>query len=160
MKLYEIDYKIRELWNKIIEQDGELTEEDIQTLESLEVAKDEKVKAYGVIIRELDGEIDDCEGEIKRIKEIADKRKRNRERLKNTLKEFMLNNDMPKYESVEVNISFRKSKALEIQEGVELPNEFLKVKTEPDKTAITDYIKNGGVVEGCQIVEKSNIQIK
>lgn len=160
MKLYEIDYKIREFWNKVIEQDGELTEEDMQVLESLEVAKDEKVKAYGVIIREISGEIDECESEIKRIKEIADKRKRNRERLKNTLKDFMLNNDMPKYESVEVNISFRKSKALEIAEGVELPNEFLKVKTEPDKTAITDYIKNGGVVEGCQIVEKQNIQIK
>lgn len=160
MKLYEIDCKIREFWNKIIEQDGELTEEDIQTLESLEVAKDEKVKAYGVIIREISAEIDECKAEIDRIKEIADKRKRNLERLKNTLKEFMLNNDIPKYESLEVNISFRKSKALEIEEGIELPNEFLKVKTEPNKTAITDFIKNGGVIEGCQLVERSNIQIK
>ena len=32
MKLYEIDCKIREFWNKIIEQDGELTEEDMQVL--------------------------------------------------------------------------------------------------------------------------------
>ena len=160
MKLYEIDYKIREFWNKILEQDGELTEEDMQTLESIEVAKDEKVKAYGVIIREISAEIDECKAEMDRIKEIADKRERNLERLKTTLKDFMLNNDMPKYESIEVNISFRKSKALEIEEGIELPNEFLKVKTEPDKTAITDFIKNGGVVKGCQIVEKSNIQIK
>lgn len=160
MNLYEIDYKIREFWNKVMEQGGELTEEDIQVLESLEVAKDEKVKAYGVIIREISAEIDECKAEMDRIKEIADKRKRNLERLKNTLKDFMLNNDMPKYESIEVNISFRKSKALEIEEGVELPNEFLKVKTEPNKAAITDFIKSGGVVAGCQLVEKSNIQIK
>lgn len=72
----------------------------------------------------------------------------------------MLNNNMSKYESLEVNISFRKSKALEIEEGVELPTLFLKVKTEPDKTAITDYIKNGGEIKGCQLVEKNNIQIK
>lgn len=160
MRLYEIDLKIREFWNKIIEQDGELTQEDIQTLESLEVAKDEKIEAYGVIIREISGEIDECEAEIDRIKEIADKRKRNLERLKNALKDFMLNNNMPKYESIAVNISFRKSKALEIEEGVELPDEFLKVKTEPNKTAITDFIKSGGVVAGCQLVGKSNIQIK
>ena len=160
MNLYEIDYKIREFWNKIIEQDGELTEEDIQVLESLEVAKDEKVKAYGVIIREISAEIDECKAEIKRIKEIADKRERNLERLKNTLKDFMLNNDMPKYESIEVNISFRKSKALEISEQADIPVEFIKIKTEPNKTAITDFIKSGGVVKGCQLVEKSNIQIK
>ena len=160
MKLYEIDYKIREFWDKIIEQGGELTEEDMLELESLEVAKDEKVKAYGVIIREISGEIAECKAEIKRIKEIADKRERNLERLKNTLKDFMLNNDMPKFESLEVNISFRKSKALEIGEQADIPVEFMKIKSEPDKTAITDFIKNGGVLEGCQLVERSNIQIK
>ena len=160
MKLYEINYKIRELWDKIEAQEGELTEEDIQMLESLEVAKDEKVKAYGVIIREISSEIAECKAEMDRIKGIADKKKRNLERLKTTLKDFMLNNDMSKYESLEVNISFRKSKALEIEEGVELPTLFLKVKTEPDKTAITDYIKNGGEIKGCQLVKKNNIQIK
>ena len=160
MKLYEIDYKIREFWNKVMEQDGELTEEDMLELESLEVAKDEKVKAYGVIIREISSEIAECKAEIDRIKEIADKRKRYLERLKTTLKDFMINNNMPKYESLEVNISFRKSKALEISEQADIPVEFMKIKSEPDKTAITDFIKNGGVVEGCQLVERSNIQIK
>ena len=52
MKLYEIDQNIRLLWGKIMDQDGELTEEDIQALESLEIAKDEKIKGYGLIIRE------------------------------------------------------------------------------------------------------------
>ncbi len=160
MKLYEIDYKIREFWNKVMEQDGELTEEDLQTLENLEVAKDEKIKGYGVIIRELDGEIADYGNEIKRLKEICDRKKKRQEWLKNALKCFMQNNDISKYESLEVNISFRKSKALEIADGAELPNLFLKVKTEPDKIAITEYIKNGGIIDGCQIVEKSNIQIK
>lgn len=160
MKLYEIDNKIREVWDKICEQDGELTDEDLQTLESLEVGKNEKIKGYGVIIRELDGEITILTNEIKRVKEILDKRKKSQEWLKNSLKEFMLNHDIPKYESVEVNVSFRKSKALEIMDGVKLPDEFLKVKTEPDKSAITEYIKNGGIVDGCQIIEKNNIQIK
>ena len=53
MKLYEIDYKIREFWDKVIEQDGELTEEDIQTLESLEVAKDEKEVLEELVVEEM-----------------------------------------------------------------------------------------------------------
>ena len=34
MKLYDINQSIKELWIKIEEQDVELTEEDIQELES------------------------------------------------------------------------------------------------------------------------------
>lgn len=160
MKLYEIDYKIREFWNKVMEQDGELTEEDLQTLENLEVAKDEKIKGYGVIIRELDGEIADYGNEIKRLKEICDRKKKRQEWLKNALKCFMQNNDISKYESLEVNISFRKSTALEVDEDAKLPETMLKVEWKPNKTAITEFLKNGGHFDGCRLVEKSNIQIK
>ena len=38
---------------KIYEQEGEVSEEDMQALEELNLAKDEKIKGYGIIIREL-----------------------------------------------------------------------------------------------------------
>lgn len=90
MKLYEINYKIRELWNKIEEQEGELTEQDLLELESLEIAKDEKVKAYGVIIREISAEIAECKAETDRIKEISDKKKKTLKGLKQPLKTLCL----------------------------------------------------------------------
>lgn len=160
MRLYEIDYNLRILWDKIAEQDGDLTEEDIQALNELELAKNDKLEGYGVIIREIECDILDCQAEMKRIKEICEKKKKAVERLRTVLKDFMNNNDIPKFESLKVNISFRKSKSLEIDENAELPKEFLRIKEEPDKTAITDYIKSGGIIEGCRIVEKDNIQIK
>ncbi len=160
MRLYEIDYKIREFWDKVTEQDGELTEEDLQTLESLETSKNEKIKAYGVIIRELDGEIATVDGEIARLKEIAEKKKKSRERLKNALKDFLINNDIQKFESPEVNISFRKSVALEVDENAKLPETMLKVEWKPNKTAITEFLKKGGHFDGCRLVERNNIQIK
>ena len=160
MKLFEIDKSIREFWDKIMEQEGELTEEDLQKLNELEVARDEKVKAYGIIIRELKADIDDCKANMDRIKEISDRLKNRQEWLKSRLFEFMNNNNIQKFESIEVNISFRKSKSLEIDENAVLPSEFTRTKIEPDKTAITDFIKAGGIVEGCRIVEKQNIQVK
>ena len=160
MKLYEIDQNLRSLWNKISEQDGELLEEDIKALEELNLAKDDKIKGYGVIIRELDGEIADCKAETDRIKEISDRLKNRREWLVNNLKYFMQQQGIPKFESIEVNIAFRKSKSLEIDENANLPKEFIRIKEEPDKKAITDFIKGGGTVDGCQLVEKENIQIK
>ena len=160
MKLYEIDKGLRELWMKIAEQEGELTEEDMAALEELNLAKDEKIKGYGVIIRELDGDIADCKAEMDRIKEISDKLKRRQEWLKTRLIEFMKSQGLPKFESVEVNIGFRKSKSLEIAENINLPKEFIRITETPDKKAITDFIKAGGTVEGCELIEKENIQIK
>lgn len=160
MRLYEIDYKIREFWDKVMEQEGELTEEDLQTLESLETSKNEKIKAYGVIIRETTAEIGTYGDEITRIGEIVEKKKKSRERLKNALKDFLINNDIPKFESPEVNISFRKSVTLEVDENAKLPETMLRVEWKPNKTAITEFLKRGGHFDGCRLVEKNNIQIK
>lgn len=68
MRLYEIDQNLRSLWQKIVNQDGEITEEDMQLLNELEIAKNDKIEGYGVIIRELSSEIDDCSNEINRIR--------------------------------------------------------------------------------------------
>lgn len=160
MRLYEIDTNLRILWDKIAEQEGELTEEDIQALNELEIAQNDKLEGYGVIIRELNAEIEECNSEIKRITEIAKHKKNASERLKKTLQEYMLNNELDKFESLKVKISFRKSQSLEIEEGAELPDDLMRIKKEPDKTAIKEYIVNGGELKGVFLLDKKNIQIK
>ena len=162
MKLYEINQNFRDLWIKVEEQEGELTEEDIQALESLELAKDEKVKAYGVIHREIMSDINGVKQEIERLKKIEKRLQNKADWLENSLSMFMLENDMKEYKSVEVNISFRASKQLKIEDEMLVPREWLKeeVVVKPDKQAIKTFIENGGKVEGCEIISKQNIQIK
>lgn len=160
MKLYEIDNSIRELWNKIIEQDGEMSEEDIQALESLEVAKEEKLKGYGVVIRETEGEIATIKAEIERLNKLAKTMQNKADWLKNSLSYFMTTNELKEFKSVEVNIGFRTSKQLQIEDEKKLAKKWFKVELKPDKQAIKDFINAGGKVKGCQIVEKQNIQIK
>lgn len=160
MKLYEIDCKIREFWNKVIEQDGELTEEDIQTLESLEVAKDEKIKGYGVIIKELKAEKGVIKAEAERLDKLSKSIDKKVEWLTNRLEAFMSEHELKDFKSVEVNIGFRTSKQLQIEDESKLAKKWLKVETKPDKQAIKDFINAGGKVKGCQIIEKQNIQIK
>lgn len=160
MKLYEIDKELRSLWDKIAEQDGELTEDDINSLNTLELAKNDKITGYGVIIKETKAEIDKFMAERERIDGIIKAYKNKVEWLKNNLEYFMKSNEIDRFDGIEVSIKFRKSKALEIDENTEIPEEFIKVKKELDKTAITGFIKNGGHIDGCRIVEKENIQIK
>ena len=160
MKLFEIDKSIREFWDKIMEQDGELTEEDIKTFDELEVAKNDKLKAYGVIIRELKADIDTCKAEKKRLEDMAKRLENRQEWLKSRLIEFMNNNKIDKFESPEVNISFRKSQSLNDGDIEKLPEQFIKIEKKADKTAIKDFIKNGGTIDGWYIEDNKNIQIK
>lgn len=160
MNLYEIDNNIRELWDKIIQQDGELTEEDIQALENLEIARDKKLTGYGVIIKETTAEIGVVKAEIERLNKLAKSMQNKAEWLTNRLVGFMNEHEMKEFKSVEVNIRFRISKSLQIDDNTKLAKKWLKVKTEPDKQAIKDFISAGGKVKGCQIVERQNIQIR
>ena len=160
MKLYEIDNNLRALWGKIAEQEGELTESDLQALNDLELAQNEKLEGYGVIIREMQAEIEECDAEVKRIKELAQTKRNKVERLKKYLQEFMLNNEIDKFESIKVKLSFRKSQSLEIEEGAELPDDLMRIKKEPDKTAIKEYIEHGGQLKGVFLLDKQNLQIK
>lgn len=162
MKLFEINQSIRELWDKIAEQEGELTEEDIQALENLNIAKDEKVKGYGVIIREIMSDINNVNQEIERLKKIEKRLQSKADWLSSTLSRFMHDNEMPEYKSLEVNITFRPSKQLRIEDESKLAKKWFKTEkvTKVDKQAIKDFINAGGKVKGCEIISKQNIQIK
>lgn len=160
MKLWEIDTKIRDFWNKIMEQEGELTESDIETLDRLEVAKDEKVKAYGVVIREGLAEISNIKTEKERLDKILKTLQNKIDWLTNRLANFMTSNEMQEYKSIEVNITFRPSTSLYIEDETKLPKKWLKIESKPDKQAIKDFINAGGKVKGCEIRQKNNIQIK
>ena len=162
MKLYEINAEFRALWQRIAENDGELSQDDFDLLEALEIAKDEKVKAYGVVIREMISEQAQVKVEIERLEKISKRMSNRVEWLKGNLSVFMLENEMPEYKSTEVNITFRRSQKLLIDKDVKLAKKWLrtKIQVEPDKILISEFIKAGGKVKGCQIVECENIQIK
>ena len=160
MKLYEINAEIRALWQKIIEQDGELSEQDIVELERLNVAKDEKIKAYGVVIRETLAEIEKVKVEKARLEKLEKTLTGKAGWLTNRLSQFMEENEIDKFNSVEVNITFRESERLDIDESVKIAKKWYRIKTEIDRKAIKEFIKLGGKVKGCQITKNKNIQIK
>ena len=160
MRLYEIHNGLRAVWDRVAENEGELTPEDIQELESLECAKEEKLKGYGVIIKETEGEIATLKAEIERLGKLVKSKQNKVEWLKGNLSYFMNEHDLTGFRSLAVNITFRTSKQLEIAEGTKLAKKWCKVELTPDKQAIKNFINAGGKVKGCEIVEKQNIQIK
>lgn len=160
MRLYEIEEAYR-IWQEKIElQEGEVNEEDFAELERLNVLAEDKIEGYSVIIKESIAEAEILKQEADKLIARANSKKKLAERLKGNLDLFMQSQGREKFTSLKTQISYRPSVVLEVDENVKLAKKWYRVKTEIDKSAIKDYLKSGGTIKGCMLVNKQNIQIK
>lgn len=163
--LYEIDknlYQLLEFDMVVDEETGEILFEE-SDIDNLLLSRDEKIENTGCYIKNLLSDIEQLKAEEKSLKERRQTKEKKAERLKKYLADSMLLFGDKKFETPRVALSFRKSKQVEIDEDVVLPEEFIKVKVEksPDKTKLKDAIlKQGESIEGVRIIEKENLQLK
>ena len=152
--LYEIDQGILECLDL---ETGEVI--DPERLESLQMARDQKIENVACWIKNL---LSDAEA-IKAEKEALAKRQvaalAKAEQLKEWLAEAL---GGQKFSSAKCAVSFRRSETVEVADIALIPAELLRVKTtvEPNKTAIKALLKEGQEVVGCCLVENQNINIK
>lgn len=162
MNLFDINEKIERLLNDeliIDENTGEVlaTYDD---LENLLMAFDEKVDNVAYYIKSLDCLTDGLDKEIKALQTRKKQAQAKTLWLKNYLTTALKMRNMSKFESTKNKITFRKSQSVEIYDESLIDMGFMKVKYEPDKTKIKESLKKGENVEGCELVTKTNIQIK
>ena len=153
MNLYEIN---NEILACVDEETGEIL--DVEKFESLSIAWDTKVENIALWIKNLKAEAEALKAE----KDNFAQRQKSAENKMNNLKKYLsaaLGGE--KFKTAKVAISYRKSEALEIAEGANIPEEYLKYKEpEVNKTELKKAVKAGKTFEGVSIVENNNIQIK
>ena len=155
MNLYEIEDAILEC---VDTETGDIV--DIERLEALELERDTKISNIACWIKDLKAEAE----AIKTEKQALDKRQRvaenKAEQLKNYLQGYL---NGAKFKDSRCSISYRSSKSTVIDEDIDLdilPEQLKIVKVEPNKKAIKEALECGLDIEGCHLVEKSNIQIR
>ncbi len=160
MTLYEINNRIIEVWQEAVDPDtGEIISDDaILRINELELAKDEKIEGCALYIKNL-------MAEAKAVKEEKDKLASRQKALENKAEKITeyiskyLGGE--KFSTPRVNISWRKSQAVDILDLSKIPDTFLKYSDpKPDKAAIKALLKAGGKVEGALLVENNNMTIK
>lgn len=163
MTLYEIDKAILDLLENgfngtVDEETGEIID-DGKSLEELQMERTEKIESIALYIKSLDSLAEDIKKEEDALKERRQKREAKAERLREYLAASMTED---KFESARVAISFRKSKAVIVDEE-KLDKAYFKetvtVKTAPDKTAIKKAIEAGETVTGAYIENRKKVQI-
>lgn len=153
MNLYEIEGAILDC---VDAETGEVF--DIDKFEELSMARDAKVENVCLWIKNLKAEAEALKAE----KDAFAQRQKSVENKMESLKRYITSYlDGTPFKSAKVNVSFRKSETLEIFEGAIIPDEYLKFKEpEVNKVELKKAVKAGLQLDGVQIVENSNIQIK
>ncbi len=153
MNLFEIN---KEIMDCVDTDTGELLDEE--KFNALQLSLEDKLEGLGCWIKNLEAEAVALKAEEEAFKDrrqhierkIADKKK--------YLTNFL---NGQKFESPKVKISFTRSSPLEIAKGTVIPKEYMRYKDpEVDKVKLKKAVKEGLQLEGVQIVERLNLQIK
>ena len=155
--LYEINQSILDALNRAIDPEtGELL--DCSEIDSLQVERQDKLEAYALLVKNLDAESKAIREEEKSLAVRRQQKERTIESLKQTLSMEL---DGQKLETSRVKVSWRKSQSVNVSDWKLLTEEFLRFSDpKPDLTAIKESLKQGFEVDGAELVENQNIQIK
>ena len=160
--LYQIEQEYLNIVQSIIDAGGEITEEQETALSISKEQLQNKGVCYGFIVKELEGNIDLIDLEIKRLQALKKPLVNSIDRLKNNLSQAMQMFDVTELKTPLLKINFRKSESIEVTDIDLLDADFVKttITKAADKIAIKEAIKAEIPVRGAVLINNYNLQIK
>lgn len=158
MNLFEINAAIETAFMNCVDPETGEVIGDTAELDALQIARDEKIENLALFIKNLKAEAAAIREEEKRL---ADRR-RAAENRSEWLKDYLTKNlGGERFSSPRVAVSFRRSESVKIDDLWKIPDQYMRYKDpEPDKTMIKKALKEGETIEGVELVETQNIQIR
>ncbi len=162
MKLYEIEQRIESVLELMsaVEVDSEAFEQLENEFDKLNMERDQKLSnCHGLLIN-WTVEIEAIRNEEKRL---AAKRKARESQLERLKRYVMHYGVMPgdKWSKDGKSFSYRVSQSVHIVADIEdLPEEYQRVTMSADKAGLTTALKHGEAIEGVELVQKQNLQVK
>ena len=161
MNLYAINDLITQAFESAVDMEtGEIVNaEAYEALDSLQMAFDKKAEGILLWIKNLTAEAEALKKEKLAFAERQSAAERKAESLKKYISGVLCGN---KFQTEKVSVTWRKSEAVEYSGNVyDLPEEFLKYKEpEINKTELKKRLKAGEVINGAELVQRTNMQIK
>lgn len=161
--LYEIDGRV---WD-VIQRGYSLDEEtgefwDDAAFSALDMERNAKLEGCALYIKNMEADVEAMRAEEKKLAERRRVLENRAERMRAYVANSMLTFGDAKIETARVSLSFRKSDALVIADGAEIPEAYVvtKTTTAPDKAALKKALKAGTVIPGVTIEQRQNLQLK
>lgn len=164
MNLFEINAEIRrvlnELYESVDEETGEVDGDLSEVLSGLNNSLDEKLENITLYIKEKKIESEALKAEAKKLLQRAKTAENAVERLKDYLAYGMAESGRESFKTDRVQLSFRKSTSVVIDDIFLIPSEYLNQKVEANKTLIKEAYKKNIAPAGTHIEEKQSLIIK
>lgn len=161
MKLYEMNQAVESLIERSIDPETGLVTNEAFEIEMTELDYQLEAKALDVAtyIRGVEAEADVYDTEIKRLqgkkKALTNKSDRLRDYLRSNLPDDFRAKDH------RVSVFYQASESVEIDiDTINLPDDMIRVKYEPDKVALKKVLNEGRVIDGVRLVTNQNLQIR
>lgn len=155
MKLYELTGAFNQIAD-MLEYDSE-NAAIIDTLESLDLAIEEKADGYAKLIRNQEASSKAFDEEIKRMRERKQAIDNNVKRMKLSLQNAMVEIGKTKFKTDLFSFNIQKNQpSVNIVDENLIPDEFKKIKIEFDKTAI----KKAENVPGVELIQSESLRIR
>ena len=151
MNLYEIDRAMLDCVN----EDGEII--DLAKFHELSMSRNDKIQNIAKWIKNLASDAEALKNEKESFAHRQKVVENKLEALKQYLSDYL---GGQKFITSEVAVTFKKSEVLDVSDTAIVPGEYLRIKTEVDKNSLKKAIKSGLVLDGVQIIEKVNVQVK
>lgn len=164
--LYELTEYQRELYRMLSDEDminpetGEINPVLEEQLNITQESIEKKALAVGIVIKQLDADAKAIKEEKLNLEKRQKTIERNVERLKDYLTTNMQIAGISELEAPRIKLTFRKSEVVEILNQEVIDEKYYAIKKEISKSSIKAALKAGENVQGAQLVEKQNLQIK
>ncbi len=162
MTLYEIkDNYLNALNNmQVDEETGEII--NIEELEQVEGDFRDKVEAVACYIKDIEAQAKAIGYEEKVLKERREAKENKADRLREYLKQNMLEAGMMVFEAPKCRLSFRSGQKTIIDDESILPEQYVTYASvrKVDKNAIKDAIRSGEEVPGAHLIDTQSLQVK
>ena len=160
MKLYEIDNAIDELIRNSVDPETGEVMDITDELDALQMEREDKLESVALVIKNLTAEATAIRNEEKAL---ADRRKTAENRVE-WLKGYLMQSLAgQKFSTPKVAVSFRSTTAVFIEDDAEFLKdhpEYARIKTEIDKSALKDALKNGAEVSGAALENRTSMIVR
>lgn len=163
MKLYELTRQKQALLDAIAEMDHEdleLSDAVGDTLEALDEAIRDKAEAVASFIFSLQADSAALKQEEQRLAERRRLNDAKIERMKTYLHDMLEDAQLDRVKGLKYTIGFRKSEKVAVTDVDALPERFLRVKREPNLTALKEALKAGQAFDGVSLTTNKNLSIR
>lgn len=153
MNIYEIDDAITAC---VDPETGEILDE--RALDALVMERDKKIENVACWIKDLKAEAGAIREEEKALADRRHSAENKAKSLKNWLG-YALGGE--KFKTAKVSVSYRKSNSVQVIDEKVIDEKFLIPQpAKLNKKMVSEYIKSGMAVPGCELQEKTNLQVR